>query len=106
MFVATNRITIKRGNGEDLESRFGAQGGVEGQAGFLGFEMWKLDKDEDTEEYLIVTHWESKEANMAWIHSDSFKQAHAGPHPDYLTGPGEFKTYEIRLTRTPQAATG
>ena len=64
-----------------------------------------LAKDEETEEYLIVTHWESEEANLAWIRSDSFKQAHAGPHPDYIMG-GEFKTYNIRLSRAPQAATG
>ena len=101
MFVATNQITIKKGNGDDLESRCGEQRGVQDQEGFLGFEMWRLNKDEETEEYLVVTHWESEEANLAWIRSDSFKQAHAGPHPDYILG-GEFKTYTIRLSRAPK----
>ena len=93
------------GNGY-LESRFSELGGVEGQAGSLGFEMWKLDTDGDLEEYLMVTHWESKEANMAWIRSDAFKQVSAEPHPDCLMGHGEFKTYDVRLTRAPQGATG
>jgi heme-degrading monooxygenase HmoA len=104
MFVATNRITIQKGNGEDLEDRFRRQGGVESQPGFLGFEMWKLEREEETEEYLIVTHWESGEAHMGWVRSDSFRQAHAGPHPEYLQGPGEFKTYDVRFRFAPQGS--
>ena len=102
MFVATNRITIQKGNGEDLEGRFRRQGGVESQPGFLGFEMWKLEREaEETEEYLIVTHWESREAHMGWVRSDAFRQAHAGPHPGYLQGPGEFRTYNVRFSFGP-----
>jgi heme-degrading monooxygenase HmoA len=65
MFVATNRLTIKAGFGQELEQHFGRRGGVEQQPGFLGFELWKREKDADHEEYLVVTRWESKEAQQA-----------------------------------------
>ena len=102
MFVATNRLTIQKGNGEDLEGRFRSQGGVNSQPGFLGFEMWKSEREEESEEYLIVTHWESREAHTQWVRSDAFRQAHAGPHPEYLMGPGEFKTYDVRYSFNPK----
>ena len=102
MFVATNRLTIQKGNGEDLEGRFRSQGGVNSQPGFLGFEMWKSEREEESEEYLIVTHWESREAHTQWVRSDAFRQAHAGPHPEYLVGPGEFKTYDVRYSFSPK----
>ena len=79
MFVGTNRIRVKTGAGQELERRFQERGGIERQPGFLEFEMWRLEGDEDYEEYLIVTHWESRDAQKAWVRSDAFKQAHSGP---------------------------
>ena len=62
MYVATNRIKVAKPHGAELEERFGPRGGVEKQPGFLGFELWRSDKEMDHEEYLVVTHWESPEA--------------------------------------------
>ena len=74
MFVSTNRLRTESGRGIELEERFRNSSVVAEQAdGFLGFEMWKTDTDEDYDEYLIVTHWESKEAHRQWTHSDAFK---------------------------------
>ena len=75
MYVVTNRISITPGNGADLEERFGPRGGVENQEGFMGFELWKQKQDEDHEEYLVVTHWESEEAFKGWIGSESFRES-------------------------------
>ena len=101
MFVATNRLRIQPGHGDDLEERFRQQGGVEHQTGFLGFEFWKLNQGEgEDEEYLVVTHWESKNDHDQWTRSDEFRQAHAGERPAYLLG-GEFQTYDVRIRSGP-----
>ena len=69
MFVSTNRLKAKKGYGHELEERFARRGGVEGQSGFLGFELWRKETDADCDEYLVVTHWESKEAHLQWTRS-------------------------------------
>lgn len=103
MFVATNRLKIKNGFGQELEQQFGRHSGVEQQPGFLEFELWRLDKETDHEEYLVVTHWESKEAHDDWTRSEAFRQAHSGPRPEFLIG-GEFSSYEVRLSSLPGKA--
>ena len=55
MFVSTNRLRTERGHGHKLEERFGKRGGVEKQAGFRGFELWKKETEGDYDEYLVVT---------------------------------------------------
>ena len=102
MFVATNRLKVKKDHGHELEERFLSRGGVEQQPGFLGFELWKLDREEDVEDFLVVTHWESKEAHDHWTHSEAFRQAHSGARADFLAGPGEFNSYDVRITSRPE----
>ena len=97
MFVATNRLRVKKDHGGELEQRFGQPGEVGNQPGFMSFELWKLDADEDFEEYLVVTHWDSEEAHNAWTRSEAFKQAHSGPRMDSILGHPESKQYDIRL---------
>ena len=104
MFVGTNRIRVQSGTGHELEERFAQQAGVEGQPGFVSFQMWKLDADEDYEEYLIVTHWESKDAQRAWVRSDAFKEAHSGQRADFIMGHARFRGYDVRLASEPQRA--
>ena len=101
MYVATNGITISKGHGAELEELFRRQGGVKQQPGFLGFEFWQLRNDGDTEEFLVVTHWESEETHTAWTQSEAFRQAHAGPHPDYILG-GQPKSYDVRINYGPE----
>ena len=102
MYVATNRIKIKKGHGPDLEQRFQEQGGVAREPGFLGFELWKSGNDAEEEEYLVVTHWESEDAHNQWVRSDSFKRAHSGPPADFISGHGEFSSYDVRLSTQPE----
>lgn len=81
-----------------LEERFSQQRGAEDHPGFIRFQMWKLDDDaEDFEEYLIVTQWESREHQRAWIRSEGFRQAHSGPRADFIIGHARFRGYDIRL---------
>lgn len=104
MFVAINRLKVKQGHGHELEERFARRGGVEQQPGFLGFELLKRvwsHHDDGVEEYLVMTHWHSREHHTAWTQSEAFAQAHAGPRPDFLAGPGEPSGYEVCLSRRP-----
>ncbi|MPZ13155.1 MAG: antibiotic biosynthesis monooxygenase [Chloroflexi bacterium] len=103
MFVATNRIKIKRGHGAELEERFARRAGVEKQPGFVSFELWRQEHGDEHEEYVVVTHWESEATHAAWTHSDAFRAAHAGARADFLLGPGEVKRYDVRLASSPAA---
>ncbi len=103
MFIATNRIKIKSGHGDDLETRFGHSGGVEKEPGFLGFELWRMDGTNDHEEYLVVSRWEAKEDHDKWTQGESFRRAHSGPPADYIMGRGEFSSYDVRLSTRPAA---
>ena len=97
MYSVTNRIMIKTGNGDDLEEVFGKRGSVQHEPGFKSFELWKLQKEDDHEVYLVVTRWESEQDFKNWTQSDSFRQSHAGSHPDYILG-GELSNYDIKLS--------
>ena len=98
MFIATNRIRVRVNSGVDLESRFKERKGIEEQPGFLSFELWKLDDAEacEYEEYLVVSHWESKSDFQEWTASDAFKKAHSGPRAEYILGHPVFTGYEVR----------
>ncbi|MDE0823437.1 MAG: antibiotic biosynthesis monooxygenase [Dehalococcoidia bacterium] len=97
MYSVTNRIMIKSGNGDDMEAVFAKRGNVQNEPGFKSFELWKLQKEGDHEVYLVVTRWESEDDFKAWTQSASFKESHAGPHPDYILG-GELSNYDIKLS--------
>ena len=101
MFVATNRLRIAKSSGSELEERFRLGRGVEREPGFLGFELWKLEREAEHEEYLVVTHWESKETHAQWLQSEAFRRAHSGARADFILGPGEVSNYEVRLFSSP-----
>ena len=56
MYAVTNRIKVQKGHGQEMEEVFGKRGGVEEEPGFKSFELWKLDAEDDHEEYLVVTN--------------------------------------------------
>ena len=101
MFVSTNCIKIQSGHGAELEELFRRQGGMEHQQGFQRFELWKQNGDADHEEYLVVTHWDSKDSNKQWTQSETFRQAHSGEHPAFIIC-GESHTYDLRISSSPK----
>ena len=66
MFIATNRIKVKTGFGDTLEGMFKARGSVQDHSGFISFELWKMHKTPEHEEFLVVTHWETEEDHHTW----------------------------------------
>lgn len=103
MFVSTNCITIQSGHGAELEELIRRQGAVEHQPEFQVFELWKQNGDADQEEYLVVTHWDSKDSNEQWAQSETFRQAHSGEHPAFIIG-GESHTYDVRMSSRPKGS--
>ncbi len=101
MFVATNRLRTESGRGWELEERFRKSSAVaEGAEGFISFQMWKTESSPDCDEYLVVTHWESKEDHHRWTRSDAFKEAHrGGVRADYMVGHPELANYDVRIER-------
>lgn len=97
MYVATNRIKVKKGFGKDMEELFRSRGEVAKEPGFIDFELWQQEGVDEHEEYLVVSRWASEEHHNQWTRSDSFKAAHSGPPTDYIMGRGEFSSYQIRL---------
>ncbi len=72
-----NAISVPEGAGAELEKRFaGRAGTVEGQPGFLGFQLLRPVAG-DTR-YFVVTQWETEEAFAAWRDGDA-RAAHATP---------------------------
>lgn len=75
-FVAINLLTVPEANRETLEERFGARlGSVETAPGFLSFEL--LRPVEGTQNYLVLTRWDSRADFETWTSSQSFRSGHA-----------------------------
>ena len=97
MYAVTNRIKIQKGHGDEMEAVFGKRGGIQNEPGFKSFELWSLEAEDDHEVYLVVTRWEYKEDFKNWTQSESFKEAHSGPHPAYILS-GELANYEVKIS--------
>ncbi|MFT4288071.1 antibiotic biosynthesis monooxygenase family protein [Nocardioides sp.] len=101
--VKINAITVPEGSGEELERRFAARAGtVEGQQGFLGFQLLRPVAGESR--YFVVTHWETEEAFAAWRDGDA-RAAHATPPGEAPRKPvasgAELLEFEVVLDVTP-----
>lgn len=74
--VKINAIEVPDGAGEELERRFAARlGAVEGQPGFLGFELLRPIAGE--KRYFVYTRWVDEESFQAWS-GGAAKEAHSG----------------------------
>jgi heme-degrading monooxygenase HmoA len=79
-FVVANRISVRAEFREAFEERFRQRAGeVEKQLGFLRMEVLRPAQDDGF--YVVLTHWENREAFQNWMRSDDFKRAHQHPNP-------------------------
>jgi heme-degrading monooxygenase HmoA len=82
--VKINAIEVPEGAGAELEQRFASRRrAVEGQPGFLGFELLRPVGGEHR--YFVYTRWESEEAFQAWA-AGSAQAAHGGTARPVATG--------------------
>ena len=97
--IKINAITVPAGSGDELAKRFAARAGaVDGQEGFLGFELLKPTDGRDT--WLVVTRWRDQASFDAWVSSPSFAHGHAGadrpaPHGGPVSTSSELWSYEV-----------
>ena len=74
--VKINAIEVPADAGPELERRFANRlHAVDGQPGFLSFELLRPVRGDDR--YFVVTHWDSEESFQAWLNGPA-KTAHAG----------------------------
>ena len=81
MIVKINAIEVAEGRGPELEERFAKRAKeVEGQPGFLGFELLRPTGGETR--YFVYTRWETEEDFHAWVTSSAFTRGHAQARAD------------------------
>lgn len=103
MFVAINYITCKDHYRERFEELFKTRAGeIDKMDGFKN--MYVLKPDDGESDYLIVSHWDSKDNFKAWTKSEAFKEGHKRGFEDIIKArergeeppmTSNFKTYEV-----------
>jgi len=93
--VKINAIEVPEGAGAELEKRFANRlHAVDGQPGFLSFELLRPVKGEDR--YFVVTQWESEEAFQAWATGPAV-EAHAGQRANPVATGASLLEFEVVL---------
>lgn len=105
-FVAINFITCEEHYCEKFECLFCSRARqIDTMPGFVSMEVLKAEKP--GEPYLIVSHWESKEAFEGWVGSPEFLEGHKRGFEDLAEAKrqgkpvpmtSKFITYDV-LTR-------
>ena len=94
MIVVANRIQVTKGYEREFERRFENRfGAVDHMAGFIRNEVLRPITGGH---YIIMTHWETKEAFEAWTQSESFRQAHSGRgRQEIFAGKPNLEIHEV-----------
>src|SRR5215217_3617377 len=91
--VKINAIEVPEGAGPELEKRFAARlHAVDGQAGFLGFEL--LRPVSGDKRYFVYTKWETEEAYQAWAAGPA-REAHAGERAKPVSSGASLLEFEV-----------
>jgi len=86
-YVVANRVPVRAEYRQDFEERFRRRAGeVDKQPGFVRMEI--LRPVDDNGVYIVLTHWENREAFQNWMRSDDFKAAHQNRLPKEAFGEG------------------
>jgi len=97
MFVTMNRFTIDPAHWDDFENRFKQRAGlVDGEPGFIRNAVLRPQQD-TSDQHIVMTLWESRQAFEAWTKSESFRQAHAkaGQTPkQWFIGPTKLEMFD------------
>ena len=103
MFAVVNRLPVKEGMADQVVERFaGGRGFVQQFPGFVSMEVLR---SEDSDEVVVITRWQDKEAFDSWVHSDEFRIAHGREGGSgLLRGHPQMDTYEISVRREPETS--
>ena len=99
--VKINAIEVPADAGPELEKRFANRAhAVDGQPGFLGFQLLRPVKGEDR--YFVVTHWETDEAFTAWRDGEAGAAAHSGERARPVSSGADLLEFEVVLGSKPK----
>jgi heme-degrading monooxygenase HmoA len=102
--VKINAIEVPLGAGPELEKRFSNRAhAVDGQPGFLGFQLLRPVKGDDR--YFVVTQWESEEAFQTWAAGPAIA-AHAGERANPVSTGSSLLEFEVVLDVARSSAQG
>ena len=88
-----NAIEVPEGAGPELEKRFANRlHAVDGQPGFLSFELLRPVKGEDR--YFVVTTWEDEESFAAWRDGPAI-EAHSGQRAKPVASGADLLEFEV-----------
>jgi len=97
MFVTMNRFTINPEYWDDFETRFKQRAGlIDGEPGFIRNTVLR-PQENSSDQHIVMTLWESREAFEAWTISDAFRKAHkqAGHTPkEWFLAPSKLESFE------------
>ena len=101
MIAITNRLPVREGAVDQIVEQFAnSRGSVQNFDGFVSMEVLR---SEAADEVLVITRWADKESFNSWVHSPSFREAHAkGDTGGLLTGHPEMGSYEVMVEREPE----
>lgn len=100
--VKINAIEVPDGSGPELEKRFAARlGAVDGEPGFLGFELLRPTGGETR--YFVYTRWETEEHFQAWM-KGSAKEAHSGERAKPVGTGSALLEFEVVQSTSPRSA--
>lgn len=108
MIAVINRLPVREGAADQVVERFAnSQGYVQDFPGFVSMEVLSSEGTEGTDEVLVVTRWQSRDAFDSWVGSEEFKRAHGrGGGGDLLRGHPQMSTYEVAVERSPGPSGG
>ena len=99
--VKINAIEVPQGAGPELEKRFANRlHAVDGQPGFLSFELLRPVKGEDR--YFVVTQWEDEESFAAWRDGPAI-EAHSGERAKPVSTGADLLEFEVVMDVRPAA---
>ena len=104
MIAIINRLPVKEGAADQIVERFAqSEGSVQGFPGFVSMEV--LNSYDDSNEVLVITRWQNRDAFNSWVHSEEFKKAHGrGGGGDLLRGHPQMGSYDVAVERAPASA--
>lgn len=100
--VKINAIEVPDGAGPELEKRFANRlHAVDGQPGFLGFELLRPVKGDDR--YFVYTKWETEEHFQAWLKGPAM-EAHSGERARPVGSGSSLLEFEVVQSTEPGAS--
>jgi heme-degrading monooxygenase HmoA len=105
MIAVVNRLPVREGMAGQVVDRFtNHRGLVQDFPGFVSMEVLRSEK---TDEVMVITRWQDKDAFNSWVASDAFKMVHGREGGrSLLRGHPEMSTYKIAVKREATAPKG